>query len=667
MEAAAMKVIKAEACGFCYGVRRAVEMAENAKSGTRTLGPIIHNPQVVNRLAAQGVMPIETLDEVMDGSTVLIRSHGVGPDSYEQAKRKNIVILDATCPHVKKAQLDAKRIIDQDEKLIIIGEKFHPEVISISQWGANRAIIIETEKEAEEVSFSENLGVVAQTTFSQEVFKRIVTILETKTNHLDLNMTICAATQQRQNAAIALSKQVDAMIVVGGRNSANTRRLAQVCEEQQCPTYHIETAEELQPLRFKGMKNIGITAGASTPDWIIQEVVKIMENLQADGTEVMSEELLDQYDYEENPKKGDVVEGTVISVNDDAAYVSIGTKAEAILPKREMAVPEPASARDFVKVGDILTVEIANNIKEEGSIVVSVVKMKKIEDWNEVRDAFEKGELIECTGKETNKAGLVVSIKSLRGFIPLSQGDIKFVKSLDYLVGQTFSIKVIDIDEHKNRLVLSRKAVLEVEREQKRTEAFEHIQEGAVIEGTVVKIMPYGAFIDLGGVEGLLHISDISWKRISSVDAVLKTGDTLQVLVQKFDEERNRISLSLKALQKNPWIAAIEKFEIGDVVKAEVKKLLPFGAILAIDPELQGLLHVSEITDKRGAAVKDLINVGDVMDVKIIGIDTDKKKISLSVLALEKDKEAKEIQNYLEQNNQSEESATIGDAIDENK
>jgi len=241
------------------------------------------------------------------------------------------------------------------------------------------------------------------------------------------------------------------------------------------------------------------------------------------------------------------------------------------------------------------------------------------------------------------------------------------VKSLDYLVGQTFSVKVIDIDEHKNRLVLSRKAVLEVEREQKRTEAFEHIQEGAVIEGTVVKIMPYGAFIDLGGVEGLLHISDISWKRISSVDAVLKTGDTLQVLVQKFDEERNRISLSLKALQKNPWIAAIEKFEIGDVVKAEVKKLLPFGAILAIDPELQGLLHVSEITDKRGAAVKDLVNVGDVMDVKIIGIDTDKKKISLSVLALEKDKEEKEIQNYLEQKNQSEESATIGDAIDENK
>ena len=501
----------------------------------------------------------------------------------------------------------------------------------------------------------EQAGVVVQTTFSQEQFKRIERILADKIADLTVYMTICTATQQRQQAAIDLAGKMDAMIVIGGKNSANTGRLAQVCREQGCPTYHIETAAELDTAWFKGMKNIGITAGASTPDWIIQEVVKIMENLQAEGTEVMSEELLDKYDYEENPKKGDVVKGTVISVNDDAAYVSIGTKAEAILPKKEMAVPAPEKASDFVKVGDELTVEIANNIKEEGAIVVSLVKMKKVEDWKEVRDAFENDQLVECTGKETNKAGLVVSIKSLRGFIPLSQGDIKFVKSLDYLVGQTFQVKVIDIDEHKNRLVLSRKAVLEAEREAKREEALKHIEEGAVLEGTVVKIMPYGAFIDLGGVEGLLHISDISWKRISSVDAVLHTGEKLQVLVQKFDKERNRISLSLKALQKNPWIAAIEKFEVGDIVKGEVKKLLPFGAILAIDPELQGLLHISELTEKRGVAVKDLVNIGDVMNVKIIGIDTDKKKISLSVLAIQKDEEEQEVRNYLDNQDKEEE------------
>lgn len=391
----------------------------------------------------------------------------------------------------------------------------------------------------------------------------------------------------------------------------------------------------------------------------------MMEDLQTEGTEVMSEELLDQYDYEENPKKGDVVTGTVISVNDDAAYVSIGTKAEAVLPKKEMAVPAPEKASDFVKVGQQLTVEIANNIKEEGSIVVSLVRMKKVEDWREVRAAYEAGELVECIGKEINKAGLVVTIKSLRGFIPLSQGDVRFVKSLDYLVGETFRAKVIDMDEHKNRLVLSRKAVLEAERERKRAEVLKTIEEGSVVEGTVVKIMPYGAFIDLGGVEGLLHISDISWKRINSVEDVLSAGEKVEVLVQKFDEERDRISLSMKALQKNPWIAAIEKFEVGDVVKGEVKKLLPFGAILAIDPELQGLLHVSELTDKRGAVVKDLIETGDTLEVKIIGIDRDKKKISLSALAVARDEADKEARDYMD-NGQADRGATIGDAVEEN-
>ena len=229
------------------------------------------------------------------------------------------------------------------------------------------------------------------------------------------------------------------------------------------------------------------------------------------------------------------------------------------------------------------------------------------------------------------------------------------MKSLDYLVGETFQVKVIDIDEHKNRLVLSRKAVLESEREAKREEALKNIEEGAVIKGTVVKIMPYGAFIDLGGVEGLLHISDISWKRINAVEDVLQAGEELEVLVQKFDQERNRISLSLKALQKNPWIAAIEKFEVGDIVKGEVKKLLPFGAILAIDPELQGLLHISELTEKRGVAVKDLVDIGDVMNVKIIGIDTDKKKISLSVLAIQKDEEEQEVRDYLANQDNEEE------------
>ena len=571
---------------FCYGVCPGRGHGVAGGNGDENPGPIIHNPQVVARLSAQGVAPVDSLDEVGDGETVLIRSHGVGPSVYEEASRRGIRVIDATCPHVKKAQQDAKKIVEEGKNLVIIGEKAHPEVISISQWGANRAIIIDREIEAEQIPFSESLGVVVQTTFSQEQFKRIAEILKTKTNDLDVHMTICTATQQRQNAAVELAGKVDAMIVVGGRNSANTGRLAQVCREQGCPTYHIETAAELDTAAFRGMNHIGITAGASTPDWIIQEVVDIMENLQAEGTEVMSEELLDQYDYEENPKKGDVVKGTVISVNDDAAYVSIGTKAEAILPKKEIAVPAPEKASDVIHVGDELTVEIANNIKEEGSIVVSLVKMKKVEDWKEVRDAFENDQLVECVGKETNKAGLVVSIKSLRGFIPLSQGDVKFVKSLDNLSARPSRSKSSTLTNTKTVSSCPVKPFWKQNGNRNGLKRCRISKKAQFSKAQSLKSCRT-ARLSTWRRRRLLHISDISWKRVSSVDAVLQVGEKLNVLVQKFDQERNRISLSLKALQKNPWIAAIEKFEVGDVVKGEVKKLLPFGAILAIDPELQ--------------------------------------------------------------------------------
>ncbi len=279
-----MRVHIAAACGFCYGVRRAVELAAQAEAGTHTLGPIIHNPQLVDSLSEKGVTPVNSLEEVADGSRLLIRSHGVGPDVYDEAEKRRLHIVDATCPHVKKAQQDARKVINAKKVLVIIGEKDHPEVISISQWGGNRAIIIDKVEEAEEIPYCETMGVVVQTTFSQSRFKQIESVLAGKTGHLDVYMTICAATRQRQEAAVELAGKVDAMIVIGGRNSANTGRLAQVCAEQGCPTYHVETAAEINPDDFAGMHDIGVTAGASTPDWIIQEVVKMMEDLQTEGT-----------------------------------------------------------------------------------------------------------------------------------------------------------------------------------------------------------------------------------------------------------------------------------------------------------------------------------------------------------------------------------------------
>lgn len=661
-----MEIKIAKACGFCFGVRRAIQIAEDSVKEKRqayTLGPIIHNPQLVNALKEKGVSPISEIDELGNGDTLIIRSHGVGPAYYKKAEQMGLELLDATCPHVRKAQLDAKHIIEKGYDLVILGEKKHPEVISIAKWAGDKGLVIETIEEAENLPHHAKLGVVVQTTFEARELERIKAVLETKADELEMHATICTATQERQESAIQLAKESDMMIVVGGKNSANTTRLAQVCQKENCPTYHIETAAELETAWFAGKNKIGITAGASTPDWIIQEVVSKMEMME-NNVEVMSEELIDQFDFETDLKKGDIVEGTVVSVNRDAAFLDIGYKTEAILPVKEIAVPTPEAASDVISVGQELKVEIANTIKEDGAVVVSLVKMKKAQDWIDAQEAFDNKTVIECEGKEANKAGLVVTYKSLRGFIPFSQADIRFVKNVDYLVGQTIRAVIIDINSRKNRLVLSRKAVLQEELAERQAAALEKVVNGAVLEGTVAKIMPYGAFIDLGGVEGLLHISDISWKKVDTVDSVLTVGQAVKVLVQNYDQESGKISLSMKALQQDPWIEAVEKYSVGTLVEGEVVKMLPYGTILAFDPELQGLLHVSEITKQRNAKVEELLAVGDKKTVKIIKIDMDKKKISLSMTAVAEDEERKEVDSYLNSEKNEAAAETIGEVIE---
>lgn len=269
-----MEVVLAEYLGFCYGVKRAIKIArENASTDNKiaaTLGPIIHNPQMVTRLKDDGVGAINSLDE-MDKGTVIIRSHGVGPDIYKEARAKNLTLVDATCPHVRRAQLAAKALVDEGYNVVIVGEKNHPEVKSIFEWTNDTATIVESIEEAETVEKCVKLGIVSQTTFSGENFKKIVMTLLDKSQELKIERTICTATLERQKAAVELAEKVDLMLVIGGKNSANTTRLYQLCKEK-CATYHIETADELSDQWFDKIKKIGITAGASTPDWIIKEV-----------------------------------------------------------------------------------------------------------------------------------------------------------------------------------------------------------------------------------------------------------------------------------------------------------------------------------------------------------------------------------------------------------
>lgn len=621
-----MEIKLANNYGFCYGVKRAVELAEEAANTpgySYTLGPIIHNPQVVNRLADKGVGVADTVEAIPAG-TMIIRSHGVGPAIYEEATHKGLNIVDATCPHVKKAQQDAKSVIDDGMTLVILGEKNHPEVKSINLWAQNKGTIIEDEKEAKNLPFSEKIGVVVQTTFSQFKFQGIIDILETKSKNLKVFKTICNATQERQNSAVALASEVDLMIVIGGKNSGNTNRLAEVCRNVGCTTHHIETATELQLAWFTNVQTVGVTAGASTPDWIIKEVIETMNEFEALLAEEGTEEL----------KKGNVVTGTVVQVEDDRAWVSFGYKTEAILNKNEIAYPAPASAKDVLHEGDEIKAVIMNHIKEDNPIYLSCTRLAKDEDWQYVIEAQEKDEAILCKGVDAIPAGLVVTVKSLRGFIPLSQGDVHFIKSMDNLVGQEFEAKVLEIDEKKNRLVLSRKAVLEVERQAKLEEALKNIQVGENYKGIVRKIMPYGAFVDIGGIEGLLHISDISWQKIKRVEDVLTVGQEIEVKLQSHDSETNKLSLSLKALTKSPWDVAEETLHVGDVITGKVVRNVAYGAFVAVNDDIQGLLHISQITKQRNAKVEDYLTRGQEVEVKIISFNKDEKKLGLALTEL---------------------------------
>ncbi len=627
-----MQIRLASSCGFCYGVKRAVSLALEAsekKNDCYTLGPIIHNPQVVGLLSEKGVNAVESLSEVKSG-TIIIRSHGVGPACYEEAEEKGLSIVDATCPHVKRAQQDAKAAINENLTLVILGEKNHPEVISINLWTNNKGIIVESEEDAENIPIVENMGVVVQTTFSQFKFQSILNILEKKAKNLKVYKTICNATEERQDAAVALAKEVDVMIVIGGKNSGNTRRLAEVCREVGCRTYHIETAADLDSSWFNGAQTAGVTAGASTPDWIIKEVIETMKEF---------EQLLDAQDWAEDFKKGTIVNGTVVQIEDDRAYVSIGYKTEAVLNKNEIAYPAPASAKDVLSNGQEIKAVIMNHIKEDNPIYLSMTRLAKDEDWQYVLEAQANDGIVVCKGIDAIPPGLVVTVKTLRGFIPLSQGDVHFVKSLDSLVNQEFEAKILEIDEKKNRLVLSRRAVLEVERKEKLEEALKSLEVGNTYTGVVRKIMPYGAFVDIGGIEGLLHISDISWQKIKHVEDVLSVGQEIDVKLQAFDPESNKLSLSLKALETSPWDNAEEMFKPGDVVTGKVVRLVAYGAFVAVNDDIQGLLHISQITKQRNAKVEDYLSRGDEVEVKILSLNKDEKKLGLALTELMESKE----------------------------
>ena len=620
-----MEIYRAREMGFCYGVRRAMKLAlDTAAAGkpAATLGPLIHNPQVVERLAEKGIPAIENLADFHD-KIVIIRSHGVGPSCYNNIKCKNLALVDATCPFVMRNQQITKELVAEGHQVVLIGEKNHPEMKSVAEWADGQSYLIESMDDVAELPHLKEAHIVIQTTFSETLADELIEAVSKKADRVEVHKTICRATSDRQHAARELARQMDVMIVIGGRNSANTTRLAEVCREEGAVTYHIETASELRSAWFHHQDKVGITAGASTPDWIIEEVVCIME--------VMSK-LLESEELNLDVHKGSVVNGRVVEVFDNKAFISFGYKTEAILPVHEYAYPVPESLKDVLNVGDEIRVQVINSIREDSPIYVSKIKVDRLADWDVVEEAFEKNEPVECEGIEAIKVGLLVQIKSLRGFIPLSQGDLRFVHSLAGLVGQTFSAKILEVDRAKNRLVLSRKAVLEEARDSELDVLEAAFQNGEVLKGVVKKIMPYGAFVNVNGVEGLLHISDISWKKIAKVEDVLQPEEEIDVKIKSFDKEKQRISFTHKDCLPDPWETSIHEHALDDVVDAKVVKVLEFGVIVELEDGLTGLLHINEMTKDHNKKPSDICALGDEIKVRIIGIDENRKRISFSLV-----------------------------------
>ena len=581
-----MDVKRAAKAGFCFGVKRALEMAERTVEITPavSLGPLIHNQQVVERMAERGIKVVNALEEVKGEQALIIRSHGVAPSVYKEAGNKSIHVVDATCPFVQKAQRLAAESTQLGQQVIVMGDKLHPEVQGILGWAGELAIPIQTVEEVKELPFYPRLAVLAQTTQLAEKFEGIVEELKLHTEELTVHNTICNATAERQMVARELAEKVNVMVVVGGRNSANTQKLASICAER-TKTYLIETADELENAWFREAKTAGLTAGASTPDWIIEEVYTKMTEMNEDKVE-------DQVN--ENRMDEDEI---------------------------DMA--------DWEKIAPVV---LRRENKENSGRQKGFSKRKVDEERAEERlqELAESKEEIQAKVVEIVKGGLVVDV-GMRGFVPASQIQPGYVEDLNQFLGQTLRLRMIEFDPDNRKAVFSQKVILEEERAVKRTQLFETIKEGDVVTGVVRRIVDFGAFVDIGGADGLLHISDMAYTRLKHPSELLKVGDEVQVQVLKLEQQNGKISLGLKQLKESPWIQVAEKYPVGSLVDGKVVRLAPFGAFVELADGVDGLVHISQLADHRVHKVEEVLNVGDIVRVKVIECRPEERRISLSI------------------------------------
>ena len=645
-------VTVAKTAGFCFGVQRAVDMAEKACQEYGciwALGDIIHNAHEVGRLEKLGVHKAEDVTDIPDGVPVLIRAHGVPERIVQQLEQKGCRIVDATCPFVGKIHRIVREESEQGRRIIIIGSRNHPEVVGIQGW-CGTSEVYETPEELraalEKIGKNgENLqkipvSVVAQTTINREIFDICGKIIKKQCTNAKIFGTICNATDERQAEARLLAGKSDIMIVIGDRKSSNTKRLYEISTSLCDHVLYIEDATGLTGNEIQGMEQpfIGITAGASTPAWIIKEVRNIMseETRIETGSEDFAAMLEESF---KTLNTGDKVTGTVLKITPNEVHVDLGVKHAAYIPTHELSDDPSFNAEESIHVGDDIEAVVVRVNDAEGTIVLSKKRVDQMKGWESIEDAKENKTIIEGKVNEENKGGVVANAFGIRVFIPASQTGIPKGQPLSQLVGQTARFRITEINRQRKRVVGSIRAVQQEERRAAAEKVWSEIEVGNEYTGTVKSLTSYGAFVDIGGVDGMIHISELSWGRIKHPSEVVNVGDTVNVYVIGLDRENKKISLGYKRPEDNPWNVFTANYEVGDTATVRILKFMPFGAFAQIIPGVDGLIHISQIANRRIEKPEDVLSKDEEVEAKIIDIDPEKQKVSLSIRALLNDDE----------------------------
>lgn len=624
----------AKTAGFCFGVNRAVHLAEEAaKNGqVYTLGPLIHNAREVDRLKSLGVSVIGDPKEAKPGDTVIIRSHGVPASTEEECQRLGLTVLDATCPFVKRIHRIAEEQHRAGRHIIIVGDGRHPEVLGIKgRCSGDATVIAETEEISSEIQHLGPLCVVAQTTFERKKWKKILNLIKNTCKDTLFFDTICSATNERQSEAGQIASEADVMLIIGDKHSSNTVKLREICRGL-CPSvYHVEDADDFRRQFPVLCGNIGVTAGASVPDWIIKEVLYTMEeNIQKDVS------------FEEELKKslvtlstGDIVKGTVIGITPTEVYVDLGYKSDGVINASEFATTPDAKPEDVVKVGDELEVYVYRVSDVEGTVGLSIKKLASLKGWKVVNEAFENGVDLQGRITEVVNGGVIAVSNGVRIFVPASQANDRYLSDLSVLVGKEVPVRIIDINKARRKIVGSVKAILVEQKDKAMQEFWAKIDAGQKeFCGVVKTLTSFGAFVDIGGIDGLVHISELSWNHIKNPAEVVNVGDEINVTILDANRETGKISLGHRKPEDNPWEIAKEKLHVDDVMKVKIVRLVPFGAFAEVIPGIDGLIHISQIANKRIGKPSDALAVGDVVDAMITDINWETKKVALSIRAL---------------------------------